>query len=115
MNKNRIEGRPRRDELAPHSEVDGPDAEVNAAVVPGSNAFLPGEAPLGQPDGESAEAVVPSSEPDTQRPEDSMPGRAEPNRNVPTPWRTSPPMKPEGQGAMSAATAGSMGTLRSKT
>ena len=30
--------------------------------MPGSNAFLPGETPTGQPDGESAEAIVPSSE-----------------------------------------------------
>ena len=45
MNKNRIEGRRDADELAQHSEVDGPVAEVNAAVVPGSNAFLPGEIP----------------------------------------------------------------------
>ena len=63
MNKNRIEGRPRCDELAQHSEVAGSVAEVppragppveeNAAVpasprlcrasAPGSNAFLPGE------------------------------------------------------------------------
>ena len=45
MNKNRIEGRSRCDELAQHSEVAGSVAEVNAAVVPGSNAFLPGEIP----------------------------------------------------------------------
>jgi len=38
------QGRPRCDELAPHSEVAGSVAEVKAAVVPGSNAFLPGEA-----------------------------------------------------------------------
>ena len=31
--------------------------------MPGSNAFLPGETPLGQPDGESAEAVVMSRKP----------------------------------------------------
>ena len=37
--------------------------EVNAAVVPGSNAFLPGETPTRQLGGESAEAVVPRSEP----------------------------------------------------
>jgi hypothetical protein len=37
--------------------------EVNAAVVPRSNAFLPGETPPGQLGGESAEAIVPNSEP----------------------------------------------------
>jgi len=63
MDKNRIEGRPRCDEGAPRNEVAGSVAEVNAAVVPGSNAFLPGETPLEQSGGESAEAVVASSEP----------------------------------------------------
>ena len=67
MDKNRI-GRPTRcDELAQHSEVDGSVAEVNAAVVPGSNAFLPGETPLGQPGGESAEAIVMGSKPGAGR------------------------------------------------
>ena len=57
--KNRITRPTQCDELAPHNEVDGSVAEVNAAVVPGSNAFLPGEIPAGRPDGKSAEAVVP--------------------------------------------------------
>ena len=59
MNKNRIIRPTRCDEQAPHCEIDGSVAEVNAAVVPGSNALLPGEIPTGQPDGKSAEAVVP--------------------------------------------------------
>jgi len=54
MNKNRILRPTRRDEQAPHCEVTGSIAEVNAAVAPGSNAFLPGETPTGQPEGESA-------------------------------------------------------------
>jgi hypothetical protein len=67
MDKNRI-GRPTRcDELAQHREVDGSVAEVSAAVVPGSNAFLPGETPLGRPGGESAEAIVMSSKPGAGR------------------------------------------------
>ena len=53
------QGRPRCDELAQHSEIAGSVVEVNAAVVPGSNAFLPGEAPPRQLGGESAEAIVP--------------------------------------------------------
>ena len=63
MDKNRIERPTRCDEQAPHCEVGGSVAEVNAAVVPGSNAFLPGETPLGQPGGESAEAIVVHSRP----------------------------------------------------
>ena len=63
MNKNRISRPTRCDEVAQHNEVAGSVAEVNAAVVPGSNALLPGETPTGQPGGESAEAIVPSSEP----------------------------------------------------
>ena len=63
MNKNRIVRPTRYGELAPHSKVVGPVAEVNAAVAPGSNAFLPGETPLGQSGGESAEAIVMSSKP----------------------------------------------------
>ncbi|MEK7995587.1 MAG: hypothetical protein AAB403_17440, partial [Planctomycetota bacterium] len=39
-------------------EAEGPVAEVNAAVVPGSSALLPGETPMGQPGRESAEAIV---------------------------------------------------------
>ena len=58
MNKNRIQGRPRGDELAQHSEVAGSVAEVNAAVAPGSNAFLPGEIPRRKCLGKSAEAIV---------------------------------------------------------
>ena len=60
MNKNRIEGRPRCDERAGCSEVAGSVAEVNAAVVPGSNASLPGEIPRRKCLGKSAEAIVAS-------------------------------------------------------
>jgi len=58
MNKNRIIRPTRCDELAQHSEVEGSVTEVNAVVVPGSNALLPGEIPTGSPEGKSAEAVV---------------------------------------------------------
>ena len=68
MNKNGIEGRPRWGEWAQHHEALDSVAEVNAAVVPGSNAFLPGETPTGKSDGESAEAIVPSSEPGAKKP-----------------------------------------------
>ena len=60
MNKNRIEGRPRCGERAQHRKAVGSVVEVNAAVVPGSNAFLPGEIPRGRPGGKSAEAIVAS-------------------------------------------------------
>ena len=68
MNKNRISRLTRRDEQAQHCEVKGSSAEVNAAVVPGSNAFLPGEIPTGQPEGKSAEVVVVDSKPGAERP-----------------------------------------------
>ena len=58
MDKNRIEGRPRCDERASCSEVAGSVAEVNAAVAPESNAFLPGEIPRRKCLGKSAEAIV---------------------------------------------------------
>ena len=77
MNKNRIIRPTRCDELAQHSEVEGSVVEVppeadplgveNAAVVPGSNALLPGEIPTGQPEGKSAEAVVMDSKPGAVR------------------------------------------------
>ena len=67
MNKNRISRPTRCDEVAQHNEVAGSVAEVNAAVVPGSNAFLPGETPTRQLGGESAEAVVVDSKPGAER------------------------------------------------
>ena len=67
MNKNRIIRPTRCDEVAQHNEVAGSVAEVNAAVVPGSNALLPGEIPTGQPEGKSAEAVVMDSKPGAER------------------------------------------------
>ena len=63
MDKNRIPRPTRCDELAQHSEVEGSVAEVNAAVVPGSNAFLPGEIPRRKCLGKSAEAIVASNKP----------------------------------------------------
>jgi hypothetical protein len=67
MNKNHIEGR--RDGTSWHNTAKstGSVAEVNVAVVQGSNAFLPGEIPPGQPGGESAEAVVPDDKPGAGR------------------------------------------------
>ena len=83
MDKNRIKGRSRCDELAQHNEVAGSVAEVNAAVVLGSNALLPGETPTGQPGGESAEAIVLSSEPGTPPGRlDVGKGRTEQERSV---------------------------------
>ena len=94
MNKNRIERPTRWGELAPHSKAVGLIVEVNAAVALGSNAFLPGETPTGQPEGESAEAIVMCSKPgDERRPLkhetgslDAMKGQTKQER--PTEWRT---------------------------
>ena len=67
MNKNRIIRPTRCDEVAQHNEVAGSVAEVNAAVVPGSNALLPGEALTGQPGRESAAAIVMNSKPGAEK------------------------------------------------
>ena len=67
MDKNRIQGRARCGEWAQHHEAAGPVAEVNAAVVPGSNALLPGEIPRRKCLGKSADAIVPSGEPGAER------------------------------------------------
>jgi hypothetical protein len=58
MDKKRIEGR--RGATSWHNTAKSPGlaVEVNATVAQGSSAPLPGEAPPGQPGGESAEAVV---------------------------------------------------------
>lgn len=58
MNKNRISRPTRCDERAQHRKVAGSVAEVNAAVAPGSNVFLPGDTLTGQPERESAAAIV---------------------------------------------------------
>ena len=58
MNKNRIEGR--YDGMSWHhaAKSTGLVVEVNAAVVQGSDAFLPGEIPRRKCRGKSAEAIV---------------------------------------------------------
>ena len=58
MDKNRIEGR--YDGMSWHNTAKsiGLVVEVNAAVVQGSNAFLPGEIPRRKCRGKSAEAIV---------------------------------------------------------
>lgn len=80
MDKNCIEGR--CDGMSWHNTAksSGSVVAVNAAVVPGSNASLPGEIPNVQRHaGKSAEAIVATSEPEARwglqrkRPEDSMP------------------------------------------
>lgn len=110
MNKNRIEGRRAGTSWHHTAKSSGLGAEVNAAVARGSNAFLPGEVPRRKCRGKSAEAIVPSSEPDTQRPEDSMPGRAEPTSEHPTAGRTPEPMTPGwARHPVSAVLMGSMG------
>jgi hypothetical protein len=50
-----------RGEVSLHNTAkpSSPVAEVNAAVVPWSNAFLPGEIPRSKCLGKSAEAIVP--------------------------------------------------------
>ncbi len=110
MNKNRIEGRRAGTSWHHTAKSSGLGAGVNAAVARGSNAFLPGEVPRRKCRGKSAEAIVPSSEPDTQRPEDSMPGRAEPTSEHPTAGRTPEPMTPGwARHPVSAVLMGSMG------
>jgi hypothetical protein len=63
MNKKRI-ARPTRGMSWHHTaKSTGLLVEVNATVVPGSNAFLPGEIPRRKCRGKSAEAIVVSREP----------------------------------------------------
>ena len=63
MDKNRIEGRPGEASWHNTAKPSDPVREVNAAVVRRRTAFLPGEIPTGQPEGKSAEAIVPGREP----------------------------------------------------
>ena len=67
MNKNHIEGRYDRESWHHTAKPIGSVVEVNAAVVQGSNAFLPGEILAGRPVGKSAEAVIVSNEPGALR------------------------------------------------
>lgn len=68
MNKNRIAGRHEATSWHNTAKSNGWVVEVNAAVVPGSNAFLPGET-LDRAAGqrESAEVVVTSSKPGAEK------------------------------------------------
>ena len=63
MNKNHIEGR--RDGTSWHNTAKsiGSVAEVNVAVVPGSNAFLPGELLAGGPARKSSEVILVENKP----------------------------------------------------
>ena len=83
--------------------------EVNAAVVLGSNAFLPGETPLGQPGGESAKAVVARKSVKA----DGAKGRTEQERSDRVEDAVTTDAR-KGEGAASAATQGSMGTFRNR-
>ena len=95
--------------------------EINAAVVPGSNALLPGETPAGDPAGESAEAIVMNSKPgvktarlntDTGR-LDAMKGQTEQGRTDPVEDIEADDAG-KGEAEMRAATDGRMGTFRSR-
>src|SRR3981189_3236985 len=67
MNKNYIEGRYDRESWHRTAKPIGSVVEVNAAVVQGSNAFLPGEIPRRKCHGKSAEVVVAENKPGTVR------------------------------------------------
>ena len=67
MNKNYIEGRYDRESWHHTAKPIGSVVEVNAAVVQGSNAFLPGEIPRRKCHGKSAEVVVAENKPGTVR------------------------------------------------
>ncbi len=110
MNKNCIEGRAGEASWHHTAKPSDPVRTVNAAAVRRRTALLPREIPGRKCPGKSAEAIVPGSEPDTQRPEDSMPGRAEPTSEHPTAGRTPEPMTPEwARHPVSAVLMGSMG------
>ena len=65
MNKNTIEGRRGGKSWHNTAKSTGSVAEVNGAVVSGSNVSLPGEALAWRQARESAETVVTSNEPGT--------------------------------------------------
>jgi len=60
MDKNRIEGRHGTTSWHNTAKSSGLPVEVNAAVVQGSNAFLPGEICTVKAEQKSAEAIVPA-------------------------------------------------------
>ncbi len=66
MNKNRIEGRYDGTSWHHAAKSTGLVVEVNAAVVQGSNAFLPGEILRSSDCRKSAEAIVVFSKPGTR-------------------------------------------------
>jgi hypothetical protein len=103
MNKNYIEGRYDRESWHHTAKPIGSVVEVNAAVVQGSNAFLPGEIPRRKCHGKSAEVVVAENKPGTVRGPrkhetgklESVKGRTD--EEFSTAWRTLTPIKPVGQ------------------
>ena len=113
MDKNRISRPMRPDELAPHSEVTGTSRGGKCGGRAGKQRVLTWGDPA-RATGRGVSRSHSTAQRAGNNSEDSMSGRAKPNRNTPTLWRTLHPMKPNGEGAMSAATVGSMGAFRSK-
>ena len=103
MNKNHIEGRHDRASWHHTAKPIGCVVEVNAAVVQGSNAFLPGEIPRRKCHGKSAEVVVANSKPGAGRGPlkqetgklDAVKDRTDEESS--TTWRTLTPIKPAGE------------------
>jgi hypothetical protein len=119
MDKNRIEGRYGTTSWHNTAKSSGLPVEVNAAVVQGSIAFLPGETCRERSGQESAEAIVAG---DTSRSADEhskiagglTQRRAEPNGSAQTAWRTvNPPKTPDGEVEPRVVTMGSMWAFRS--
>ena len=119
MNKNRIEGRYGTTSWHHTAKSSGLPVEVNAAVVQGSIAFLPGETCRERSGQESAEAIVVGDTSRSAKEHVKIAGgltqrRAELHGNVLTAWRTAnPPMTPDGEVEPRVAAMGSMWAFRS--
>lgn len=120
MDKNRIEGRRGTTSWHNTAKSSGLPVEVNAAVVQGSIAFLPGEICRERSGQKSAEAIVVAETSrglEEARANDdtgSLTGRrAELVGSVPTACRTETTDEAGRRGGPRADTTGSMGVLRS--
>ena len=118
MDKNRIEGRYGTTSWHNTAKSSGLPVEVNAAVVQGSIAFLPGETCRERSGQESAEAIVVGVTSRSANEHSKIAGgltqrRAELYGSVLTAWRTvNPPTTPECEMEPRAVTMGSMWALR---
>jgi len=121
MNKNRIPRPTRHGELAPHSEATWSGRGGKCGGRVGTQRALTWGDPTGATRGGVSRGHSTASTSrgrktpiQTKTPEVSMPGRAEPNRNAPPLRRTSRPITPVGEEAMSAAVGDDRGAFENQ-